>query len=40
MLTAADTGTDGKLLVYLAKPGQYRHRDPALFDWLKQVVNI
>jgi hypothetical protein len=40
MLTAGDSRTDGNFLGYLAKPVQYRHRDPELFDWLKQVIEV
>jgi hypothetical protein len=40
MLTERDSRTDGNLMGYLANPIQYRHRDPALFDWLKQVVEV
>jgi hypothetical protein len=38
MLTEGDNRTDGNLLGYLRKPKEFRHRDPELFDWLKQVV--
>ncbi len=38
MLTATDDRTDGKFLTYLGQPKKYRHRDPVLFDWLRQVV--
>jgi hypothetical protein len=40
MLTEADNRTDGKLLGYLSKPKDFRHCDPELFDWLRQVVTI
>ena len=39
MLTEPDTRTDGKLLAYLGNPKRYRHLDPDLFSWLKQVVD-
>jgi hypothetical protein len=38
MLTAPDGRTDGEFLAYLGQPKKYRHRDPVLFDWLRQVV--
>jgi len=38
MLTPADGRTDGEFLAYLGQPKKYRHRDSALFDWLRQVV--
>ena len=38
MLTAPDGRTDGEFLAYIGQPKKYRHRDPALFDWLRQVV--
>ena len=38
MLTSPDGRTDGKFLAYLGQPKKYRHRDPVLFDWLRQVV--
>jgi hypothetical protein len=38
MLTAPDGRTAGEFLAYLGQPKNYRHRDPALFDWLRQVV--
>jgi hypothetical protein len=38
MLTAPDERTDGEFLAYLGQPKKYRHCDPALFDWLHQVV--
>ncbi len=38
MRTAPDSRTDGEFLAYLSQPKKYRHRDPALFDWLRQVV--
>ena len=25
---------------YLSKPKEFRHRDPELFDWLRQVVPV
>lgn len=40
MLTAPDGRADGKFLAYLDQPTKYRHRDPALFDWLRQVVGV
>ena len=40
MLTEADNRTDGNLLGYLNKPKDFRHRDPELFDWLRQVVTV
>lgn len=40
MLTGPDGRTDGKFLNYLDHPKEYRHRDPELFDWLKQVVGV
>jgi hypothetical protein len=40
MLTEADGRTDGNFLAYLSKPENYRHSDPELFDWLKQVIGI
>lgn len=40
MLTEPDGRTDGNFLGYLSNSIQYRHRDPALFDWLKQVVEV
>jgi hypothetical protein len=40
MLTPGDTRSDGNLLGYLAKTAEYRHRDPELFDWLKQVIEV
>jgi hypothetical protein len=40
MLTGRDGRADGNLLSYLEKPRHYRHRDPDLFDWLKQVVAV
>lgn len=38
MLTAPDGRTDGKFLAYLGQPKKYRHCDPVLFEWLRQVV--
>lgn len=38
MLTAPDGRSDGEFLAYLDQPKNYRHRDPVLFDWLRQVV--
>ena len=38
MLTELDGRTDGKFLAYLDHPEKYRHRDPDLFEWLRQVV--
>ena len=38
MRTDSDGGTDGRFLDYLNEPAKCRHRDPELFDWLKQVV--
>ena len=38
MLTSGDDRSDGKFLGYLEKPSEYRHRDPELFDWMKQSV--
>lgn len=40
MLTDGDNGTDGNFLGYLGNPIQYRHHDPELFDWLKQVIEV
>jgi len=40
MLTERDNRADGNFLGYLARPGLYRHRDPELFDWLKQVIEV
>lgn len=40
MLTDKDRGKDGSRLAYLAKPSAYRYSDPALFDWLKQVIDV
>jgi hypothetical protein len=40
MLTPNDNRTDGKFLRYLGKPETYCHRDPELFDWLKQAVEV
>lgn len=40
MLTEGDNRTDGNLLGYLTKPKEFRHRDPQLFDWLKQVIAV
>ncbi len=40
MLTEPDGRTDGKFLNYLHQPEKYRHRDPDLFDWLKQAVGM
>ena len=40
MLTEGDNRTDGNLLGYLSKPKEFRHRDPELFDWLRQVVTV
>lgn len=38
MLTAPDGRSDGEFLAYLGQAKKHRHRDPALFDWLVQVV--
>jgi hypothetical protein len=38
MLTPSDERSDGNRLHYLAKPKQYRHFDPALFDILRQFA--
>jgi len=38
MLTAPDGRTDGKFLAYLGQAKNYRDRDPAVFDWLAQVI--
>lgn len=38
MLTARDGRTDGKFLAYLDQPKRFRNCDPALFDWLVQVI--
>lgn len=38
MLTEPDGRTDGNFLAYLTQPETYRRSDPALFDWLKQVI--
>ena len=38
MLTQPDGRTDGKFLAYLEQSNKHRHRDPALFDWLSDVV--
>jgi hypothetical protein len=38
MLTAPDSGTDGRHLAYLDNPGKYRLFDPELFDWLHQTM--
>lgn len=40
MLTEPDGRTDGNFLAYLGKPMTYRHSDPELFDWLKQVIDV
>jgi hypothetical protein len=40
MLTEPDGGTNDKLLAYLDQPKKYRHCDPGLFDWLRQVVVV
>lgn len=40
MLTETDGRPDGKNLAYLDHPKKYRHRDPDLFDWLRQVVGV
>jgi hypothetical protein len=40
MLTEGDKRTDGNLLGYLSKPKEFRHRDPELFDWLRQIVAV
>jgi len=40
MLTEPDSRKDGEFRKYLDQPKMYRHRDPDLFDWLKQVVGI
>lgn len=40
MLTEGDNRTDGSLLNYLNKPKEFRHCDPELFDWLRQVVAV
>jgi hypothetical protein len=40
MLADKDRRTDGGFLAYLAKPSNYRGSDPALFDWLKQVIDV
>ncbi|HYM13816.1 MAG TPA: hypothetical protein VEU62_23960 [Bryobacterales bacterium] len=40
MLTEPDGKADGKFLAYLGKPKTYRHSDPELFDWLKQVIIV
>src|SRR5664279_1645410 len=40
MLTDKDLRRDGSRLAYLAKHSTYRDSDPALFDWLKQVVDV
>lgn len=40
MLTDNDGRTDGRFLSYLSQPQEYRHRDPELFDWLRQVIGI
>jgi hypothetical protein len=38
MLTESDDRSDGQFLAYLDQPESYRHYDPVLFDWLRQVV--
>jgi hypothetical protein len=38
MLTKPDGRSDGKFLAYLGEPNKHRHHDPALFDWLSEVV--
>jgi len=40
MLTDNDTRTDGNFLGYLGKPAEYRRRDPQLFDWLGQIIEV
>jgi hypothetical protein len=40
MLTEPDGRSDGNFLGYLAKPKEYNHRDPELFSWLNQVVEV
>jgi hypothetical protein len=40
MLTEPDHGADGNFLAYLSQGDRYRHRDPELFDWLKQVTLV
>jgi hypothetical protein len=40
MLTEPDGKTDGNSLTYLYKPKTYRHSDPELFEWLKQVIDV
>jgi hypothetical protein len=40
MLTDKDRGKDGSRVAYLAKPSAYRYSDPALFDWLKRVIDV
>src|SRR5262245_48777377 len=37
MLTHDDGRTDGKFIDYLHHPKRWRHHDPDLFDFLKQV---
>jgi hypothetical protein len=40
MLTAPDGKKDGNRRDYLGHPEKYKYRDPALFDWLRQVVEV
>jgi len=40
MLTPPDDKPDGKFLGYLGKPKKHSPRDPELFEWLKQAVEV
>ena len=40
MLTKPDGRTNDQLLTYLDQPNKYRHCDPDLFDWLRQIVVV
>ncbi|MFA5810382.1 MAG: hypothetical protein WC935_08660 [Thermoleophilia bacterium] len=40
MLTPNDGRTDGNLTRYLSAPAKWRHRDPGLFDDLRQCVML
>ena len=40
MLTANDSGGDGRRISYLGDPAHYRHIDPELFDELKRIREL
>jgi len=39
MMTPPDGRSDGNKINYLSQPAKWRHRDPVLFDALKDAVD-